>query len=322
MSKKETILSNFGSLKDSKFVKDDIGAIYENQSEAQDEHAGGFVTKTVAPLLKRGSHVLDVGCGTGKVSLKLLKLVGDSGSVFGIDIAEGMIKTAQEKAKEHVNLQFAVCDALLMDCSRLRSSYDLVYSSYALHWVKEQEAVFTSIFKKIADGGKFISTFTLSAHETETEAGKAFVDPTVHLINACADAVLPEERKEHLGMHLQTLNGLRAMLEKIGFRVDECSNLMEEVDLKGDDEAAVTQKVYEFFETWVTIATDTDDRLKILRRIAKRCIELGKSPEHEYSEIQVGGKKVNFFEYHEGENGKQSFCRIKILCVAVVAVKK
>jgi len=48
--------------------------------------------------IKRGMHVLDLGCGTGDASLLIAKLVGPSGLVAGIDRSPEAIDLAQRRA--------------------------------------------------------------------------------------------------------------------------------------------------------------------------------------------------------------------------------
>lgn len=48
--------------------------------------------------LKKGSVVLDAGCGPGYDSLRMAARVGSSGHVTGIDLSTGMVARAQEKA--------------------------------------------------------------------------------------------------------------------------------------------------------------------------------------------------------------------------------
>jgi SAM-dependent methyltransferase len=48
----------------------------------------------------RGMRVLDLGCGAGDVSMLAAELVGDSGSVVGIDRSREVIAVARERARE------------------------------------------------------------------------------------------------------------------------------------------------------------------------------------------------------------------------------
>ncbi len=53
-------------------------------------------SKAVSRLeLKRGSRVLEVGCGTGRNLAPLLEAIGAEGHVYGVDLSEGMLAEAE-----------------------------------------------------------------------------------------------------------------------------------------------------------------------------------------------------------------------------------
>ncbi len=62
--------------------------------------------------LRPGDAALDVACGTGKVSTALLKVVGPTGRVTGLDFSPGMIDRARRERPSAPNLAFVVGDAL------------------------------------------------------------------------------------------------------------------------------------------------------------------------------------------------------------------
>src|SRR5215208_4665348 len=49
--------------------------------------------------IKQGDTVLDVGCGSGNLTLTAKRYAGMSGSVYGIDASPEMINVARKKAK-------------------------------------------------------------------------------------------------------------------------------------------------------------------------------------------------------------------------------
>src|SRR3546814_5614091 len=65
-----------------------------------------------AVLAGRGDHVLDVGCGTGGVTLAVARRLGRRGSCVGVDISGPMIATARSRAeREGARAEFIRADA-------------------------------------------------------------------------------------------------------------------------------------------------------------------------------------------------------------------
>ncbi len=60
--------------------------------------------RTFTPVLERlalrpGLQVLDIGCGYGRLAIPIARLVAPGGAVVGLDIQEGMLRIARERAK-------------------------------------------------------------------------------------------------------------------------------------------------------------------------------------------------------------------------------
>src|SRR5262245_24561733 len=53
------------------------------------------VLQTAAP--QPGEHVIDIGCGSGTTVLALAQQVGPGGRVFGADVSEASVETAQRR---------------------------------------------------------------------------------------------------------------------------------------------------------------------------------------------------------------------------------
>jgi FkbM family methyltransferase len=62
--------------------------------------------------IKKGMRVLDVGCGSGDVSIMAAEMVGNSGQVVGFDISENALSIARSAVKEkHISIvQFIQAD--------------------------------------------------------------------------------------------------------------------------------------------------------------------------------------------------------------------
>ncbi|MBN2722496.1 MAG: class I SAM-dependent methyltransferase [Deltaproteobacteria bacterium] len=79
---------------------------FNNLSETWDsrEHLGILKSKLQKGFsmleIKPWENILDVGCGTGNLSVELLEILNEDGRVTGIDISAGMIEKAKKKVDD------------------------------------------------------------------------------------------------------------------------------------------------------------------------------------------------------------------------------
>lgn len=96
-------------------------------------------------------HVLDVGCGDGKITDKIAASL-TSGSVLGVDIAPSMIEFAQQHYKRP-NLSFQLCDVTQMNFFQ---EFDDVVSFLCLHGVPQVDLALINIAQSLKSGGRFV----------------------------------------------------------------------------------------------------------------------------------------------------------------------
>jgi trans-aconitate 2-methyltransferase len=127
---------------------------------AADYAANSVVQQTwarelIAKLKLRGDeHILDVGCGDGKVTAEIANAV-PHGSATGVDASPQMISFAQKTfpAKKFPNLVFNVMDARKIKFDR---QFDLFFSNAALHWVDDHQAILRGMAAVLKPGGRLI----------------------------------------------------------------------------------------------------------------------------------------------------------------------
>ena len=98
-----------------------------------------------------GLRVLDLGCGYGD----LTHYCADQGaaSVLGTDISEKMIQTAR-KVNAHPCIQYR--RAAMEDLSLAAGSFDVIVSSFALHYVRDYPSLAANIAAWLSPGGVFV----------------------------------------------------------------------------------------------------------------------------------------------------------------------
>lgn len=94
----------------------------------------------------QGKTVLSLGCGSGEDS-GYLKKQGAARSV-GMDISKGLIAIAK---KDHPECEFVVGDMEQLPFSD--GEFDLVYSSFALHYLSTYEKAFNEAHRVLKPGG-------------------------------------------------------------------------------------------------------------------------------------------------------------------------
>jgi len=110
-------------------------------------------------LLKPGECALDVGCGTGGVTIPAKLRVGENGSVAGIDPAPEMIAVARRKAKRagiEIDFRVGVIESLPFP----DEMFDVVTSSLMMHHLPEHLQVkgLAEITRVLKPGGRLLIT--------------------------------------------------------------------------------------------------------------------------------------------------------------------
>ena len=114
-----------------------------------------WARELIARLQLRGDeHILDVGCGDGKVTAEIARAL-PRGSATGIDASAEMIAFAKKMFPrgKFSNLEFQVMDAREINFGR---QFDHIFSNAALHWVDDHQQILRGAARALKAGGRLV----------------------------------------------------------------------------------------------------------------------------------------------------------------------
>ncbi len=105
---------------------------------------------------KKEYRILEVGCGTGIFSERLVKRFPNS-KIDLLDISKTMLEKAKEKLGEGENLRYIEMD---IEEFTPHEKYDLIFSNATFQWIDDQSKLFKQLYNLIDFGGRIaFSTF-------------------------------------------------------------------------------------------------------------------------------------------------------------------
>jgi trans-aconitate 2-methyltransferase len=124
-------------------------ADYARHSAGQEQWARELIGRAG---LVPDDRVLDIGCGDGRITAAIAKLVPD-GAVLGIDLSADMVQHAigHFPARDYPNLGFEQADARALPFD---GGFTFVFSNAVLHWIRDQRPVVAGIARALAPGGR------------------------------------------------------------------------------------------------------------------------------------------------------------------------
>jgi len=117
--------------------------------------------ESLALLLARlgltgGESVLEIGCGTGALTLPLAAAVGEHGRVVAIDISEPMLGLARQRVAErglhNVTLQLGDAQVFAFE----KAAFDLATSRMGVMFFADPAAAFRNIGTAVKPGGRLV----------------------------------------------------------------------------------------------------------------------------------------------------------------------
>jgi ubiquinone/menaquinone biosynthesis C-methylase UbiE len=103
-------------------------------------------------------RVLDVCCGSGASAIPAAAIVGSTGSVLGIDIAESLLDLGRKKSQQQglENIEFRCAD--FENLNLPSASFDAVVCVFGIFFVPDMLAAVRELWRMVRPGGKLAIT--------------------------------------------------------------------------------------------------------------------------------------------------------------------
>jgi SAM-dependent methyltransferase len=171
---------------------------------------GAGVLELLAP--KAGEKILDLGCGDGALTVKLVQR--------GCHVVAVDSSPAQVEGARRLGLDARVGDAHALPFD---GEFDAVFSNAALHWMRNPEAVISGVCRALRSKGRFVAEF--GGHGCVAKIKKALVG-ALNRRGLDGEAAVP--------WYFPTAEEYSTLLNKAGFSIRYIALIPRPTPLPGD----------------------------------------------------------------------------------------
>src|SRR5205085_7887246 len=174
------------------------------------------MAKDLVDLLapKPGERILDVGCGTGRLTSEISR---SGASVLGVDNSPAMVAQARGNFPE---LHFETQDVCYMP---FLEQFDAVFSNAALHWARPADAAAQAMARALKPGGRLVVEF----------GGHGNVEVLLQSAYAALRRLGVVDPERYNPWYFPRLGEYAALLERYGLEVVTATLFDRETPLEG-----------------------------------------------------------------------------------------
>ncbi len=119
---------------------------YETLANPMTRWGGEFLARLD---LRGDESVMDAGCGTGRVTEKLLERL-PRGKVLAVDGSNAMVEAAKKRFAGEKRISFSKQNLLEFE---VEEPFDIIFSTATFHWIPDHERLFERLAAALKPGG-------------------------------------------------------------------------------------------------------------------------------------------------------------------------
>jgi len=116
-----------------------------------------LVTESAKRIKPQAINLLDIGCGAGNYTLKMLSKLPDLNCTL-LDVSRSMLDKAHERVSKEAKGKVEIIQDDIRNVNLQNDHYDIILAGAVLHHLRDDsdwEFVFAKLFKALASGGCF-----------------------------------------------------------------------------------------------------------------------------------------------------------------------
>jgi ubiquinone/menaquinone biosynthesis C-methylase UbiE len=139
------------------------------------------------------STVVDLGCGTGQLTQRLIRGFPDA-NIVGVDLSDGMLTEAASRLRQVGSDDQPLVRADALQLPFAASSIDLVVCTESFHWYPDQAAALAELARVLNPGGRLL----IASIATVTGAGDRLLRGATRAGGRTIRALPPHRMRELL----------------------------------------------------------------------------------------------------------------------------
>lgn len=129
-------------------------ADYHRLSDPQYGWGLKVLKKLQALPLRGDEHILDAGCGSGRVTAELLKAYPEA-TVTAVDASANMVEQARKTLAEFGDR--AKVEQIDLVGLSMQGAVNVIFSTAVFHWIKDHDRLFANLFRALRPGGLLLA---------------------------------------------------------------------------------------------------------------------------------------------------------------------